>query len=113
MAATGEKRTPRITWDTRERVAKENRAKLDAELLAKRLTFESRPYHAHVQFSNFCNMSCVMCWDGGNPPLEKMSPQVLEKLATQVAPSLSVITPHDGSEPLLVSWDETRRIAAD
>jgi radical SAM protein with 4Fe4S-binding SPASM domain len=103
--------TAKTGWTERDRIARENRALLEDELLHKRLTFASRPYHAHVQFSNFCNMSCVMCWDGGNPPLKKMTPDVLGKLASQIAPTLSVITPHDGSEPLLVSWDETRRIA--
>lgn len=102
-----------VSWPERERVAKANRALLDQELLAKRLTFASGPYEAHVQFSNFCNMSCVMCWDGDNPPLERMAADVLEKVATQVAPSLSVITPHNGSEPLVAAWDEVKRLAHD
>ena len=38
---------------------------------------------------------------------------MLEKCATQIAPSLSVITPHNGSEPLVVTWDETRAFARD
>ena len=54
-----------------------------------------------------------MCWDGNNPPHKKMTPQVLEKLATQIATDLSVITPHDGSEPTIVTWNETVRIARD
>ena len=101
----------RIGWDQREHIAAENRALLTGELLDKRLVFSSRPTRAHVQFSTFCNMSCVMCWDGRNPPLKKMGPPVLDRLAEQVAPGLSVITPHDGNEPLLVSWEETRRLA--
>jgi radical SAM protein with 4Fe4S-binding SPASM domain len=96
-----------ISWDERERIAKRNRALLDEELLAKRLAFESGPYEAHVQFSNFCNMSCIMCWDGENPPLKRMDRAVLEKTRTQIAPFLSVITPHSASEPLVASWDDT------
>jgi radical SAM protein with 4Fe4S-binding SPASM domain len=105
--------SPKITWDERDGIAKRNRALLDAELLSKSLEFESRPYEAHVQFSNFCNMSCIMCWDGDNPPLEKMSPELLERLATQVAPNLSVITPHEASEPTVVTWEETVSLAKD
>ena len=109
----GELHAPKITWVERERIAKQNRALLDRDLLERRLVFESRPYEAHVGFSNFCNMSCIMCWDGENPPLQKMEPEVLEKVATQVAPALSVITPHSGSEPLVASWDETISLARD
>jgi radical SAM protein with 4Fe4S-binding SPASM domain len=56
-------------------------------------------------------MSCIMCWDGGNPPTEKMAPLVLDKVSSQIAPNLSVITPYEGSEPLVLSWDETREMA--
>jgi radical SAM protein with 4Fe4S-binding SPASM domain len=105
--------TPIITWAERERLVKRNRALLDRELLEKRLTFESGPYEAHVQFSNFCNMSCIMCWDGENPPLKRMDPVVLAKVREQIAPSLSVITPHSASEPLVASWDATLAFARD
>lgn len=81
------------------------------DLLHQRTFFRSGPYEAHVQFSNFCNMSCIMCWDGRNPPTEKTSPEMLEKIGQQVAPHLSVITPYSGSEPLVLSWDETRDMA--
>src|SRR5688500_1220993 len=91
-----------IGWDQRDAIAATNRALLRDELLQKRLTLSSRPSRAHVQFSTFCNMSCVMCWDGRNPPLKKMAPAVLGRLREQIAPGLSVITPHDGNEPLLV-----------
>ena len=67
---TGTAGTPRVTWEERNAVAFRNRALLDRDLREKRLVFESRPYEAHVQFSNFCNMSCVMCLDGNNPPLQ-------------------------------------------
>lgn len=100
-----------ITPAARERIAKRNRALLDDELLAKKLAFESRPYEAHIQFSNVCNISCIMCWDGDNPPAKKMSPELLDKVATQLGPHLSVITPHEASEPTIVTWDETVAIA--
>ena len=95
-----------ITWGERRGIAERNRALLNAELLDKRLAFESRPYEAHVQFSNFCNMSCIMCWDGSNPPLVRMSPELLQKFGDEVGRDLSVITPYDGSEPTAVGWDE-------
>ena len=72
--------------------------------------FETGPYEAHVGFSNVCNMSCIMCWDGSNPPPRKMSPELVERFATEFAPWLSVITPYNGSEPLIVSWEDTRRV---
>ena len=104
---------PRISPRERERIAKRNRALLDRDLSEKRLEFESGPYEAHVQFSNFCNMSCIMCWDGENPPLQRMGPEVLRKVRDQVAPTLSVVTPHSASEPLLATWDETLALARD
>jgi glutamate-1-semialdehyde aminotransferase/MoaA/NifB/PqqE/SkfB family radical SAM enzyme len=102
-----------ITWEQRDATAAQNEALLERDLRQKRLLFESRPYEAHVQFSNFCNMSCIMCWDGDNPPLKKMSPVVLERLRNEIAPHLSVITPHDGSEPTVVTWDEMVALAKD
>ena len=111
--ATATSHAPVISWAQREVTTKRNRALLDRELLEQRLVFESGPYEAHVQFSNFCNMSCIMCWDGENPPLKRMHPEVLEKVRTQIAPSLSVITPHSASEPLVASWDETLAFARD
>jgi radical SAM protein with 4Fe4S-binding SPASM domain len=102
---------PTIGWRERERIAERNRALLWMELISGRLEFESRPNEAQVQFSNFCNMSCIMCYDGGNPPLVAMKPHVLGRLATQIAPDLSLIVPHDASEPLLVTWQETLRLA--
>ena len=90
-----------------------NRELLELDLRAKRLVFESRPYEAHVQFSNFCNMSCIMCHNGKNPPLKRMSDAVLGRLHDEVAPDLTFITPHDGSEPTVVTWDETVALAKD
>jgi radical SAM protein with 4Fe4S-binding SPASM domain len=111
--ATNSREAPTITWAERDRIARRNRALLDEELLSQRLVFESRPYEAHVQFSNVCNISCIMCWDGENPPAKKMSPELLDKVAAQLAPHLSVITPHEASEPTVVTWDETVKLARD
>ena len=83
-------------------IEKRNRALLEGELLGKKLVFESRPYEAHIQFSNVCNMSCIMCYDGWLPPVRKMSPEVLEKVARELAPHLSVVIPYGGSEPLIL-----------
>ncbi len=92
-------------------IEKRNRALLEEELLEKRFTFRSRPYEAHVQFSNVCNMSCIMCYDGWVPPLRKMSPDILEKVSRELAPHLSVMIPYGGSEPLIVTWDQARDLA--
>ena len=88
-----------------------NRALLESDLAEGRTVFDSRPHEAYVQFSNFCNMSCVMCHNGANPPLQRMSPQVLRRVEEELAPSLSVIIPHGASEPLIVGWDDARRLA--
>jgi radical SAM protein with 4Fe4S-binding SPASM domain len=100
-----------MTLEERLQIERHNRSLLEQELLAKRLEFQSRPYEAHIQFSNFCNMSCVMCWNGANPPVEKMSPGLLAKVRRQIAPSLSVVIPYDGSEPLVLTWDQARDLA--
>jgi radical SAM protein with 4Fe4S-binding SPASM domain len=107
--ASNERRV-RTTAQERERIELRNRSLRRDDVLSRRLIFESRPHEAHIGFSNYCNMSCIMCWDGENPPLVKMSPQVLAKVADQIAPSMSVITPHSASEPLVLTWDDTRRI---
>jgi radical SAM protein with 4Fe4S-binding SPASM domain len=90
-----------------------NRALLERDLLEKRLDFRSRPYEAHVQYSNVCNMSCIMCYDGWHPPVKKMSPEILERVRAEVAPFLSVVIPYGGSEPLIVTWDQARDMARD
>ena len=96
-----------------EKAAIENRNKeiLEQELFEKKLDFSARPYLAHVQFSNFCNMSCIMCWNGANPRTKKLSPELVQKLATELGPEVSVIEPYSGSEPLALTWKETLRIA--
>ena len=97
-----------ITVEERERIERDALRERERALLANDVIIRPGPYEAHVGFSNVCNMSCIMCWNGANPPPRKMSPDLLERIAEQVAPSLSTITPYDGSEPLIVSWDETR-----
>lgn len=91
----------------------EYRHQLLEDLLNGRFEYSGGPYEAHIQFSNYCNMSCIMCWDGRNPPVETSSPQLLQKISDQVAPHLSVMTPYSGSEPLVMSWNETRDMASE
>jgi radical SAM protein with 4Fe4S-binding SPASM domain len=52
-----------------------------------------------------------MCWNGANPPARKMDAELVRRIEQQIAPSLSVLTPYDASEPLIAGWDITRRIA--
>jgi radical SAM protein with 4Fe4S-binding SPASM domain len=111
VALAVERSAPKITREERLEIEARNRALLERELLDKRFVFDSRPFEAQIQYSNFCNMSCVMCHDGANPPLRKMSPKLLHKVGEQIAPSVSVVIPFDGSEPLIVAWDETRQMA--
>ncbi len=101
----------RIGPEERERIERENRRLLEHDLSTQSLAFASRPYMADLQYSNFCNMSCTMCYDGDNPKLKRMSPELLRRIEAQVCPSLSVINPYGGSEPLILTWDETRRMA--
>src|SRR5262245_22568128 len=70
-----------------------------------RLEFSSRPLLLHLQLSNFCNMSCIMCWDGNDAPLRKMPDTVLERLEREALPHAVAIEPFVGSEPLIVTWD--------
>ena len=95
-----------------EREARElwNRETLERAMLAGRTWFDTGPYEAHIGFSNVCNMSCIMCWNGANPPPRKMTPELIARIGTDIAPWLSVITPYNGSEPLIVSWNETRQM---
>lgn len=81
-----------------------NEDALVADLTAQRLVFRARPHEAHVQFSTHCNQSCVMCWNGENPPVVDIDPLVLERLGHEVAPTLSILIPHDGSEPTSRMW---------
>src|SRR6476619_5934816 len=107
MSTTMAKRR-KVSMRRRIEIEKRNRALLEEELLGKRVVFRSRPYEAHIQFSNVCNMSCIMCYDGWIPPLRKMSPEILDRLTREMAPNLSVMIPYGGSEPLIVTWDQAR-----
>src|SRR4051794_27927254 len=90
-----------------------NRALLERDLLGGRLEVESRPYEAHIQYSNVCNMSCIMCYDGWHPPVRKMPEETLARVRHELGPSLSVVIPYGGSEPLIVTWDQARDMARD
>lgn len=83
-----------------------NRELLRADMAAGRLVFRSRPVEAHVQFSTYCNQSCVMCWNGNHPPIVDLDDDLLERLGHELAPTLSVLIPHDGSEPTARRWRE-------
>src|SRR6267378_3620787 len=100
--APGARRAPRrrkISMRRRMEIEKRNRVLLEEELLSKSFVFRSRPYEAHIQFSNVCNMSCIMCYDGWIPPVRKISPGILKKVTEELAPHLSVMIPYGGSEP--------------
>ncbi len=100
-----------ISMEQKHAIEKRNKEILENELWDQKLEFTPRPYLAHVQFSNFCNMSCIMCWNGANPRTKKLTPELVEKLAIELGPEVSVIEPYSGSEPLALTWKETLRIA--
>jgi len=102
---------PLFTKEQKHDVEKLNREILEIELNENNFEFASRPHEAHIQFSNFCNMSCVMCWNGNNPKTQKLSEELVQKVAEQLGPHLSLIQPYDGSEPLILTWEETRDLA--
>ena len=102
---------PLFTHEQKRDVETLNREILEIELNENRFEFASRPHEAHIQFSNFCNMSCVMCWNGNNPKTQKLSEELIAKIAEQLGPHLSLIQPYDGSEPLILTWEETRDLA--
>ena len=102
---------PLFTTDQKHEIEKLNREILESELAEGRTEFVSRPHEAHIQFSNFCNMSCVMCWNGNNPKTKKLEQELVDKVADALGPNLSLIQPYDGSEPLIFTWEETRDLA--
>jgi radical SAM protein with 4Fe4S-binding SPASM domain len=102
---------PKFTVEQKRDVEKLNREILEIELNENRFEFASRPHEAHIQFSNFCNMSCVMCWNGNNPKTQKLAQELIAKVGEQLGPHLSLIQPYDGSEPLILTWEETRDLA--
>ena len=102
-----------VSLSEKETLEQESRERLFADLLQNRIEFSSFPYEAHIQYSNYCNMSCIMCWDGNNPPTKKTPPEMLEKIGRQLGPHLSIVTPYSGSEPLVLTWEETQQMARD
>ena len=101
----------KAAFSAKEKLEREYRKLLFDDLLNNRTHFSAGPYEAHIQYSNFCNMSCIMCWDGNNPPTKKTSPELLEKIGKQIGRHLSIVTPYSGSEPLVLTWDQTRDMA--
>ena len=102
---------PLFTKADKAKLELQSRMTLERELLSKSFEFESTPYEAHIQFSNFCNMSCIMCWNGKNPKTQKLSEELIARVAEQIGPHVSLIQPYDGSEPLIFTWEETRDLA--
>ena len=99
--------TTPISREEKERLLRENREALDRDMWNQALTFESMPRAVDLQLSNFCNMSCTMCYDGDNPPLEKLDEEIATSIGEEILPTASVITPFAGSEPLILTWDMT------
>ena len=102
---------PAITRAQKAELARSNRARLDQDLTTQRLLWQSMPRVVDMQLSNFCNMSCTMCYDGNNPPLEKLDTALVERFAAEVLPTASVVVPFAGSEPLILTWDLTKQLA--
>ena len=102
---------PLVSFDQKEQLERERWQQLKTQLLNGDLELGTGPLLAHVQFSNYCNLSCIMCWNGKNPRTRRMSPELLEKVGAQLGPKLSLMVPISVSEPLILTWDETRQIA--
>lgn len=103
--------SPDLTRAQKDELLRQNRANLDQDLVQQRLVWRSMPRVVDLQLSNFCNMSCTMCYDGDNPPLQKLDPVLLERFAAEVLPTAGVVVPFAGSEPLILTWDLTKQIA--
>lgn len=100
-----------ISFAEKEEQEREHWQLLKKQLLENQLEFSTGPLQAHVQFSNYCNLSCIMCWNGRNPRTKKISGELLERIEKQLGPQLSLMIPFSGSEPLILTWDETRGMA--
>lgn len=101
----------RISPDEKRRLEEENRQLLEFDLWEGRHVFRSKPRVVELQLSNFCNMSCVMCYAGVNPPTMLLDPRVIRRLASELLPAASVLIPFATSEPLVLTWDLTRELA--
>ena len=99
---------PIISFLDKEAQERKHWETIKHHLLNNDLEFKTGPIQSHIQFSNYCNLSCIMCWNLKNPRTERVSPELLEKIETQLGPHLSVMVPFSGSEPLILTWDQTR-----
>ncbi len=104
-------RTTPLEPDEKQRLLRANRERLERDMISGRLEFESMPRVVDLQLSNVCNMSCTMCYDGNNPPVQKMDEALAERVCAEVLPTASEIVPFAGSEPLIFTWDQTRSLA--
>ena len=102
---------PIISFEQRAELERNHWETIKEHLLNNDIEFKTGPIQSHVQFSNYCNLSCIMCWNGKNPRTKRVPPDLLEKIETQIGPHLSVMVPFSGSEPLVLTWDETRAMA--
>lgn len=100
-----------MSADQKELLERENRKALDEDILHERLAFESTPYKVQLVLSNFCNMSCTMCYDGENPRVQKLAPELIEGVADSLLSRASVLIPFETSEPLVLTWDTTLELA--
>ena len=105
--------TPALTREAKHALVTANREALERDLFEGRLVYESKPRTVEWQFSNFCNMSCIMCYDGNNPPMKKMPSLIVERLARELLPTAAIVQPFYGSEPLVVTWDLSRDLATE
>ena len=95
-------------WDE---AAIRNEGRHRDDLASGRTRFTSWPLEAHLQMSTFCDVSCVMCWDGANPPTTDASEATLAGVGRLVDRGLRLLVPHDGSEPLARGWSRTHEFA--
>ncbi len=100
-----------ISLEQKRELILSNIAKVGEDLWDGRVVYQSLPRVVDVQLTNFCNMSCTMCYDGNNPPVKKLPPELVEKLGAEIFPTASVLVPFSGSEPLIVTWDLARKMA--
>jgi len=103
--------TNQIRPEEKIRLEEENRRLLERDLSEGRHVYRSTPRVVELQLSNFCNMSCIMCYAGVNPPTMLLDARVVRRLAAELLPSASVLIPFATSEPLVLTWDLTRELA--
>ena len=70
-----------LVTDAERRAAEHrHRRTVERDLLSGDTRWRSTPYEAHVQFSTYCNLACVMCWGDRPPPSRRLEPAVLALL---------------------------------